>query len=497
MTLADPPSAPQWTQPPLAADALARLERAVRDDPDDPATLAALRQFTRDDVELRCAVLARLLVLLPNHHGLLRQHAQALTDAERLPEARQALTRLVAMQPADPWAHVELGRLAVAMGEPEAALAHFQTALVGAPANAAALWELAQIQDWRLPPERLRDIESLSRSERDPKALAGLHATLARCLDRNGQFAQAARHVATANTLLAALTPPGERYEPAEHAREIGAAARDWTPALMTRLRTAGNRDRRPLFVLGLPRSGTTLVERMLAAHPAVVGVGEQPLAIASLRRALEASGGHPDALAADAVEAAATWHLQALAARAQRLGLDAGATLIVDKMPDNYRLAGWLRVAFPRAIIVHCLRDPRDVALSCWMTQFAGVPWAHSLEHITHRIEQHRVLMRHWRPLLGEGFVELRYENLVADPEAQLRRLLAATGLDWDAGIMGFAHNKGFVASASRQQVREGIHARSVGRWQHYAASLQPVLPRLEAIVAQDAREATADLKL
>jgi hypothetical protein len=176
---------------------------------------------------------------------------------------------------------------------------------------------------------------------------------------------------------------------------------------------------------------------------------------------------------------------------RLQRIANHPTADRIVDKMPDNYLLAGWLRIAFPNAAIIHCLRDPRDVALSCWMTQFADVQWGLDLNHIAHRIEQHRRLLHHWRSTIGDHLTEIRYERLVADPEAELRRALAAIGLDWHADVLAHADRKGFVASASRQQVREPIHARNIARWRNYEHALQPILPRLDAIAAQDALDA------
>jgi hypothetical protein len=243
--------------------------------------------------------------------------------------------------------------------------------------------------------------------------------------------------------------------------------------------------------VIGLPRSGTTLLEQMLASHPRIIGVGEQYIAAASLKHALDAARGSHAMLSAHAVGDAAARHLLALEKRLLRLGIQRPADRIVDKLPDNYLLAGWLRIAFPNAAIIHCLRDPRDVALSCWLTQFSDVPWSYDLHHIAHRIEQHRRLLSHWRATIGDRLIEIRYERLVADPESELRRALAAIQLDWHPDVLAFADRRGFVASASRQQVREPIHARSVARWRNYEHALQPILSRLDPIAAQDALDA------
>ena len=245
------------------------------------------------------------------------------------------------------------------------------------------------------------------------------------------------------------------------------------------------------MFIIGLPRSGTTLLEQMLAAHPQIIGIGEQWIARQSLQHALaNTTGGLIEKLAAPAVSDAARWHLQELEDRAQRLSGQHSAIRIVDKLPDNYMLAGWLRIAFPNAVIIHCLRDPRDVALSCWQTQFSKLHWSFDLDHIAHRIEQHRRLMRHWRTNIGDRLTEVRYECLVADPETELRRALSAMGLDWHPDVLAFTERKGFVRSASQYQVREPLHARSVERWRNYEEELASILPRLDAIAAQDALE-------
>jgi hypothetical protein len=131
---------------------------------------------------------------------------------------------------------------------------------------------------------------------------------------------------------------------------------------------------------------------------------------------------------------------------------------------------------------------------LSCWRTRFSRITWSLDLGNIAHRIEQHRRLMRHWRATIGDRLTEVRYERLVANPETELRRTLAAMGLDWHPDVLAFAERKGFVRSASQHQVREPLHARGVERWRNYEETLRPILPRLSEIAAQDALEAGPD---
>lgn len=446
---------------------------------------ALLRELDRP--QLACALLQPLVERRPADTVLLRLYARSLLDCERLADAQQALERHRDLLPADPYPHVELGRLALNCGDTPAARHHFKAALRVDPDYAAALWNLAHLDGGKLDRATVTRIEDLIETSRDPKASAGLHDILARHHDRVGAFKAATGHIRQANALMRSMSPPALAYEETRHAAEIDATLRYYTAQRLQRLRGSGNPDARPLFVVGLPRSGTTLLERMLAAHPAIAGIGEQGLAMASLQQAQAASQGSGEELAPVAVRAASAWHLQALDRAARRLGDALGARHVVDKMPDNYLLAGWLRIAFPNAAIIHCVRDPRDVAFSCWFTQFAAVPWSFDLGHIAHRIEQHRRLLHHWRSLPGNAIADIRYEALVADPERQLRRVLRAIGLEWHPDMLQFHRGRGFVGSASMHQVRQPLNTRSIARWRNYTHALRPVLRRLDDVALQD----------
>lgn len=479
-----------------AAAAIDPLDRALALDPRVAARDGMLRLlWSEEEKDAAASVLRVLVERHPGNADLLCQFAQVLRTAEHLDEAQSAWNRYVELRPDDPLGPVEAGRLAVSRGDGEAARHWFGRALAIAPEDAAALAETAHLERGALDEALLQRLMHAVERSRDPESLSLMHDALARHFERSGQHDLSEAHVQRMNAAQESALAPNERYDAARHADEVAFATNTYTRGLIDRLARGGLDDRRPLFVVGLPRSGTTLLERMLAAHPGIVGVGEQPFARQSLVRALAMGDGLPGSLTPQAIGAAARWHLDRLLERLQRLGIAKAGERIVDKLPDNYLLAGWIRIAFPQARIVHVLRDPRDVAWSCWSTQFAKIHWSLRLDHIAHRIEQHRRMLRHWRAHLGDALVEVRYERLVAEPEAQLRRVLGAAGMPWHADVMDFAAQKGFVASASRHQVREGVNARSVGRWRRHETALAPILRRLEAIVAMDEREAGDDL--
>lgn len=474
------------------AAAVDQLHNLLNLEPESDAAHGYLQSLLRefDRPELACALLLPLVERRRTDTVLLRQYVRSLLDAERLDDAHVVLERYHTLFPSDPYAPVELGRLVLNRGDRVTARKHFRSALDANPDYAAALWHLADLDGGALDSATARHVERLVTSERDPKASAGLHDILARHHDRTGNFEAAARHIGQTNALMQSLASPGQRYDPAAHAAEVDSTIRDFTADLLKRLHGVGHTGRRPIFVVGLPRSGTTLLEQMLASHPEIDGIGEQGLAAASLRNALAASRGSVADLSPAAVHAATAWHLQGIDNALLRLTNARHALRAVDKMPDNYLLLGWLRIAFPRAAIIHCVRDPRDVAFSCWLTQFAAVPWSFTLDHIAHRVEQHRRLLRHWRSVFGSTITEIRYEALASDPEPHLRRALCAIGLDWHPGMLEFHKGGRFVGSASMRQVREPLNTRNVDRWRNYARALRPVLHRLDDVARQDDRE-------
>jgi hypothetical protein len=157
---------------------------------------------------------------------------------------------------------------------------------------------------------------------------------------------------------------------------------------------------------------------------------------------------------------------------RLRTLGGDA-PDRVVDKMPDNYIYVGLLATLFPRATFIHCRRDLRDIAVSCWMTDFRSINWANSLEHIAHRFRMYRKLMDHWKVVLPFPLVEIDYEETVDDLEGVARRLILACGLEWEPRCLEFHRTERPIRTASVMQVRQPVYKQSVGRWQKYEASL------------------------
>jgi hypothetical protein len=274
-------------------------------------------------------------------------------------------------------------------------------------------------------------------------------------------------------------------YDPAQHEQFVGNLLAAFGAEFFAGAAGGGWDSRRPVFVFGLPRSGTTLVEQVLASHSRVHGAGELPLA----RRSFEAM---PAAAVRNEPPLACVPHLGAEARRRlaeQHLGWlhahDGGrAERVVDKMPDNYLYLGLLAALFPGAVFVHCRRDLRDIAVSCWMTHFRSIRWANDPAHIAARFAQYRRAMDHWRKVLPVRLVEVDYEETVSDLEGVARRLIGACGLEWEPACLDFHRTRRPVRTASLTQVRQPIYKRSAGRWKNYErelADLFDLLPRDE----------------
>jgi hypothetical protein len=308
---------------------------------------------------------------------------------------------------------------------------------------------------------------------------------LGHVLDGRGDFARAADCLQRANALTAEMNRKQKReYVPVEHERFVDRVLAAFGAVFFARARGAGLDTRRPVFIFGLPRSGTTLVEQVLASHSAVFGAGELRLGRQTFE-AIPSILGRSDApvvcapdLDHTALGRLAERHLEGLD---QTVGAVANQPhRIVDKMPDNYLYLGLLAALFPQAAFIHCRRDLRDVAVSCWMTDFRSIRWANDPEHLASRFGQYRRLMRHWQTVLPMPVHEVVYEQLIDDFETEARRLLAACGLEWEPACGRFHETARPVRTASLTQVRQPLYRRAVARWKHYEAALADLFARL-----------------
>lgn len=484
-------------------EARASLRAAVERHPGSPDAWYALGMVeyqARDDSAARDAF-EHALDCAPGQPVLLRALAEAEVALERHARALPLFEKVLASAPdtPDPMLMLRVAQCRRRTGDAIGALAAIDTAIAADPQQAALWLERGWIQEdrgdaaaaaeayeqaSRLAPgwadpvgsaiallrreapepllERARVIARAA--EVPPQQRAFLHQVLGRHADAAGSYADAAAHWDAGNALRRAQDGAFDR---AAYRAQVDALIADMDADGLRTLHARAWPDPRPVFVLGMPRSGTTLAEQILAAHPDVHGCGELKgivgIAEAAARRVAWPAG-------AGALEPA--WmHAQARTylADASRAA-PAGVQRLVDKQPYNFLHVGLLAMLFADARVVWCRRDPRDIAVSIYGENFApSATYATDLGDIAFVIAQQERLMRHWQRVSPLPLLELQYEDVVAEPDRQIRRLIAFAGLPWDDACLGFHASGRSVHTISRWQVRQPVHGRSVGRWRHY----------------------------
>jgi hypothetical protein len=253
------------------------------------------------------------------------------------------------------------------------------------------------------------------------------------------------------------------------------------TPEFFQRVRGFGLDTDVPIFIVGMPRSGTSLVEQILSSHPTVFGCGEltdiADLADSLPGRMNSTEGFHACLAKIDkgVTRDIANTYLSKVQQLASR-----PVARTTDKMPGNCMQLGFLTTLFPRAKILHTSRHPLDTCISCFFQYFRGLPYTWDLEDLGHFYSQYLKLMEHWRKVLPVPIMEVRNEELVEDPEGMTRRLLEFCGLEWDPHCLNFHENTRAVRTVSLVQVRKPIFKSSVGRWRRYEKHLQPLIQML-----------------
>jgi len=486
-------------------DALPWLQQAVELEPENASYWEYLGELRQDREELPEAVgcWERVLALAPDRLGARLSLGWALQDQGHLIEAGQHYRAVAEMQPDSAPAQLNLGGLHEELGELAQAEDCFRAALRLQPAYAIPWARLATLLRGKLPDADRAGVEArLADSDLADGPRARLLFALAHVKDARADYAGAADCLQKANALTLAANRVSMPYAPAEHERFVNRQIEVFGADFFSRLRGMGSETERPVFIFGLPRSGTTLTEQVLASHPQVHGAGELRLARQSFEAIPEVVGrsglplDHAGSLDAAGLRRLAEQHLDWLRALAEgrgtggegREGTDGPSSLathhspdrIVDKMPDNYLYLGLLAALFPRAVFIHCRRELRDVAVSCWMTDFRSIRWANDPEHIAGRFQQYRRIMDHWRAVLPVPVHEVTYEETVADLEGVARRLVAACDLEWQPACLEFHRARRPVRTASLTQVRQPVYTKSVARWKHYERELAALFAAL-----------------
>ncbi len=407
--------------------------------------------------------------------------ALAAIAGGRLAGATHALMHLEAHFTGRALSRLVAGHIYKATGEEERALAAYQQALDIAPGLAAAIYNLVDLKTPEPADPLVKHVEKLiaQRSLADADR-TNLGFALGRVFEAAQRHDEAFTYYALANEAAQrVMAERGILYKP-----EIADEQVTRTVATYPVQSTRPALDPLPIslrliFIVGMPRSGTTLIEQILGSHPRVKAGGELPFAVecerlhAMRRKELELEGpvDPGDPRERELLLRLREIYLDRLFER------DLDAEYVTDKLPGNFSRLGLIRFMFPDAVIVHCNRGPEATGWSLFTANFAiHEPYYNSLEQLAHFYRSYRRLMSHWCSALMPAIVEMRYEDLVKTPEREIRRLLAEVGLDWNDRCLAFHESRRPVLTASSRQVRRGIYTDSLARWKPFAAKLGPL---------------------
>jgi tetratricopeptide (TPR) repeat protein len=463
-------------------DAEMLLARAIEIAPDFIQALVDLGQLRKDEDRYSEALACfdRVLALEPSHVQAHFLRAGTLARASFTHEAVDAYRRCLELRPAHLGARLGLGHVLKAVGDYDGAVASYDACIRQAPEFGETYWSLANLKTYRFDDATIAEMEKRTASGNVQSDVNFLFA-LAKAYEDRDDYERAWDAYRRGNQKQRAEVA----YDPVQtevmNDRLVAAYDEDF---LATR-RDAGNPDAAPIFILGLPRSGSTLLEQILASHSQVEGTAELPYIgrlASSLNRNQSTGVNYPEAM-----HELAPANLSALGAEylaLARMHRRSGAPRFIDKMPNNFPNAAFIAAILPNAKIVDARRHPLDACLSNYRQLFAkGQAFTYDLTEIGEYYLQYQRMMDHWARIMPGRVLTVQYERVVADFEAQVRRLLDFCGLPFEEACLRFYESERPVRTPSAEQVRQPIYERSVGHWRHYERYLGELIDVIEPI--------------
>ncbi|ACI51954.1 sulfotransferase [Gluconacetobacter diazotrophicus PA1 5] len=467
-------------------EAAAHFQAASSHAPDRVAArlhrAGALAELGRIDDAMACyqSVLDRDA----NNYTVLLMMGELLQKNERYAEAIRYLEQARALQPDAASVHAGLGVSLQVIGQIAAAAACFRRAIALAPDRLAVYLALTRIEKLTADDPILTALQERAGNEAaltDGERI-DIHFALGKALSDIGRHRESFDHFLKGNAL--------RRREIVYDENRMVAALRrtreEFSAGAIADLARTGHPSARPIFIVGMPRSGSTLVEQILASHPDVHGAGEVTTLADTFKDAMERfPAWRTIAPLAALTEAERLSVAEDYLRRLDALVPDgAGATArVTNKTLGNYFFIGLIRQLWPHASIIHTVRDPIDTCLSCFSIPFAAQDFSFDLGELGRRYRCYRDMMDHWRQVLPAGaMLDVRYEDVVADLEGSARRIVAYCGLPWDDACLRFHETRRPVKTSSMEQVRKPIYRSAVGRWRPDDATLRPLLDGLGA---------------
>ncbi|MDO8861176.1 sulfotransferase [Haliea sp. E1-2-M8] len=388
--------------------------------------------------------------------------------------------RLLADAPRQPKVYLSYGHALKTVGRQEDSIAAYRTAIELAPELGEAYWSLANLKTVSLTDAELESIRvALGKKGLQPEDAAQLSFALAKALEDRGQYDQAFTHYAEGNEVRRRQSSYSAAAQHDKIQRTIGSQ----DAAFFSQRAGSGCDAADPIFIVGLPRAGSTLLEQILASHSRVEGTQELPDIIAMARRLGGKQRPAEDSRYPEVLAELGPVELRELGEeylRRTRRYRDA-APLFIDKMPNNFEHIGLIHLMLPQAKIIDARRHPLACCLSGFKQYFArGQRFSYSLQDIGHYYRDYVALMDHYDTVLPGRVHRVQYEELVADFEPQVRKLLDYCGLEFESGCLAFHENQRAVRTASSEQVRQPVFTDAVEHWRHFLPHLGPLITAL-----------------
>ena len=451
----------------------------------------------------------RCLELAPNFALARQNYAVALSRRQRFDDALAEVERLLKKEPANPnyrllrgsllvqkgehrealelyeafikeyslqaGAHLNYGHTLKTVGRLDEAIAAYRAAIELRPAMGEAYWSLANLKTFRFTDEDLRDMQAALDEHGDPDDQSHLLFALGKAMEDRQRFDESFEYYAKGN----AIRSQRQRYSAKVNIFDTARQIRTLTRPFFAERRGWGHDAPDPIFIVGLPRAGSTLLEQILASHSMVDGTSELPDIIALSRKLGRKSPANPASDYPEVLESLSAAECRELgqsyieSTRIQRRG----APFFIDKMPNNFKHIGLIHLILPNARIIDARRHPMAGCFSCFKQLFAhGQRFTYRLEDLAHYYRDYVKLMDHWDAVLPGRVLQVRYEDMVADTEAQIRRLLAYCGLPFEDACLRFYETERAVRTPSSEQVRQPVYREGLEHWRNFERQLQPL---------------------
>jgi tetratricopeptide (TPR) repeat protein len=467
------------------AEAMEYLGRALKQEPENSSLWVRFSRACTPHFSQEAAMEAALkaIELTEEKNGFPRSEAltalaMAYSAADSYSEAEEFFNQALEEAEDSPQARLGLGHMLLRLGRIDEAITNFEEVKEKNPV--VGFGALITARTFPDDPAILTQIEKAARMPSiEGPVQSHLMFDLAASWEKQGEFDKAFKCAIEANQINQPFLP----YDPTIHRKHIEDIMGLFSAEFFAQRKDFGSPSKLPVFVLGMPRSGTTLVEQILASHPEVFGAGElgqipSLIAIFSAWEKHIGSGQEYPQCLFELSEVESRTMTEPLLADLQ--AYDHQALRVVDKLPHNFENIGLIHLLFPNATIIHLQREPKDVAISNFFTDYqakhGGMGFAYDLKNIGEQLADHKRIMDHWHRVLPGRILEIPYEGLVEQPEYHARRMLDKMELGWDADVLEFNKLSRSVKTASVWQVRQPIYKTSRQRWRNYAAFLEPL---------------------